>query len=79
VLLRWSDDGGHTWSNYYEQGLGLTGNYLKRAIWRRLGRSRNRIYEISCDDPVALRIVDAYVNDPGQAQERLNDKLRAMA
>lgn len=83
LFLRWSDDGGHTWSNFYEQGLGLTGNFTKRAIWRRLGRSRNRIYEVSFSDPVSLRIVDGYVNDPDgkdyKPQERLSDQMRKMA
>jgi hypothetical protein len=83
LMLRWSDDGGHTWSNGYPAGLGETGDFKKRAIWRRLGKSRNRVYEVSCDDPVSLRIIDAFVNDPGgkelSPKKRLTDQFREMA
>ena len=66
IGLRWSDDGGHTWSNTYQKGAGQIGNYAKRAIWRRLGRSRDRIYEISASDAVPWRIIDAFLEiSPG--------------
>jgi hypothetical protein len=47
----------------------------------RLGRSRQRIYEIQWSDPVPLRIVDAYVKaDPEFApQKRLVKKLAETA
>lgn len=66
VNLRWSDDGGHTWSNMLTEGAGLQGEYRKRVIFRRLGRSRGRIYEVSMSDPVPWRIVDSYLDvQPG--------------
>jgi hypothetical protein len=61
VYLRWSDDSGHTWSSTYARDFGRGGNFKERVIWRRLGRSRQRVYEISSTDPVPLRIVDAYL------------------
>ena len=78
VSMRFSDDGGHTWSNFKTLGLGLTGNFRKRVVWRRLGRSRNRVYEISCSDAYSLRLIDAFINaDPEmKPQPRLNDRLR---
>ena len=81
LQLRWSDDGAHTWSNVYNVGLGLTGDYKKRAIWRRLGKSRNRVYEVVDNDPVWTVFVDAFVDaDPQyKPQERLTDLLRKMA
>ena len=81
LFLRWSDDGGHTWSNFHERGLGLTGNFQKLARWRALGQSRNRVYEVSYDDPVALRLIDSFLNggEDYQPQQRLNDRLRQMA
>lgn len=71
--LRWSDDGGHTWSNYYTQDIGTAGQYKQRVIWRRLGRSRDRVFELSCSDPVPYRINDAYLMaSPGMGpKERL--------
>ena len=66
LMLRWSDDGGHVFSNTHTVGFGQAGNYKTRAIFRRLGRSRDRIYEIAVSDPVPARIVDAYLElSPG--------------
>lgn len=66
LMLRWSDDGGHTWSNTYSVGFGKAGEYRTRAIWRRLGRSRDRIFEVSVSDPVPTRLIDAFLEvSPG--------------
>jgi hypothetical protein len=62
VLLRWSDDGGHTWSNYHAKSLGGIGATGKRVIWRRLGMTmklRDRVYEVSGTDPVKIAIMGA--------------------
>ena len=64
VMLRWSDDGGHTWSNEYWQSIGKIGQYFKRCIWRRLGMTlklRDRVYEVSGTDPVKITILGAEV------------------
>ena len=62
VTLKWSDDGGNTWSEGRELSIGEYEDYAKRVIWRRLGKSRNRIYELSCTDPVKMLIIDAYAD-----------------
>ena len=62
VMLRWSDDGGHTWSNEHWQPMGRIGQYGTRVIWRRLGMTeklRDRVYEISGTDPVKIAIMAA--------------------
>jgi hypothetical protein len=62
VMLRWSDDGGHTWSNEHWKSMGGVGEYGKRVIWRRLGMTeklRDRVYEISGTDPVKIAIMAA--------------------
>lgn len=59
ISLRWSDDGGHTWSNYHQQRMGKIGEYKYRVIWRRLGHSRDRVYEVSGSDPVPVSIIGA--------------------
>jgi hypothetical protein len=61
MSLRWSNDYGHTWSNYYDMDAGQAGEYRKRVIKRRLGRARDRVYEISTADPFPARIIDAYL------------------
>jgi hypothetical protein len=62
VMLRWSDDGGHTWSNEHWSSLGKIGAYGHRVFWRRLGMTlklRDRVYELSGTDPVKIAIVGA--------------------
>jgi hypothetical protein len=62
VMLRWSDDGGHTWSNEHWRTMGGVGEYGTRVFWRRLGMTeklRDRVYEISGTDPVKIAIMAA--------------------
>lgn len=62
VMLRWSDDGGHTWSNEHWSPLGRIGAYGHRTFWRRLGMTlklRDRVYEVSMTDPVKVAIMGA--------------------
>jgi hypothetical protein len=62
VMLRWSDDGGHTWSNEHWRSMGKIGQTGYRTIWRRLGMTqklRDRVYEISGTDPVEIAIMGA--------------------
>ena len=62
VMLRWSDDGGHTWSNEHWTSMGKIGEYGRRTIWRRLGMTtklRDRVYEVSGTDPVKIAVMGA--------------------
>lgn len=62
VSMRFSDDGGHTWSTARTCGMGITGAYGTRVIFRRLGMTmklRDRVYEISGDDDVKIIIMGA--------------------
>jgi hypothetical protein len=62
IMLRWSDDGGHTWSNEHLSKMGKIGQYYRRVFWRRLGMTmqlRDRVYEVSQTDPVKAVIVGA--------------------
>jgi hypothetical protein len=59
AMLRWSNDGGSTWSNEHWTTIGKIGKYTNRAIWRRLGTARDRIFEVSVSDPVKAVIVSA--------------------
>jgi hypothetical protein len=59
AMLRWSSDGGSTWSNEYWTSIGKQGKYLNRAIWRRLGFARDRVFEVSISDPVNAVIISA--------------------
>ena len=62
VMLRWSDDGGHTWSNEHWTSIGRIGRFGHRAFWRRLGMTqkiRDRVYEVSGTDAVKIAILGA--------------------
>lgn len=61
AMLQWSDDGGHTFSREHWVSLGAQGQYLTRALWRRLGRSRQRVYRVRISDPVKRAIIGARV------------------
>lgn len=81
LMMRYSDDRGKTWSNERQVSAGLVGQYRARAIFRRLGRSRYRVYELSFTDPIPLRLVDAYlIASPGYGpQERAVTQMRKSA
>ena len=62
LMLRWSDDGGHTWSNEHWAEMGKLGRYDQRVFFRRLGMTmklRDRVYELSGTDPVETNIMGA--------------------
>lgn len=81
IMLRWSDDGGKTWSNTYTLECGQGGDYGSRAVKRMLGRSRRRVYEISGTDPIPWRICDGYLraSPDYEHQERYTDQMRKIS
>lgn len=59
VVLRVSNDGGFTWGNEREASMGALGNYATLVRWRRLGRSRNRAFQVICSEPVFVALIAA--------------------
>ena len=63
VMMSYSDDGGHTWSDELtasiDVNMGAIGDYKKRMIWRRLGSSRDRIFRFKVTDPVKTIFINA--------------------
>ena len=59
AMLRWSNDGGSTYSNEHWTSIGLIGKYKNRAIWRRLGSARDRVFEVVVSDPINAVIISA--------------------
>ena len=59
AMLRWSNDGGSTWSSEHWTSIGLVGKYKNRAIWRRLGMARDRVFEVVVSDPINAVIISA--------------------
>ena len=59
AMLQWSDDGGYTWSNEHWTTMGKIGERNTRVIWRRLGRSRDRVFKVMVTDPVPVVMIGA--------------------
>lgn len=59
IMLRWSDDGGMTWSSEHWRSIpsGAPGDYRRRLLFRRLGVSRLRVFELSGSDPVPRLVI----------------------
>jgi len=62
ISLSYSDDGGHTFSSEKSVSIGKIGDRYRRAIWRRLGQSRDRVFRVTCSDPVKLTLLGARID-----------------
>jgi hypothetical protein len=60
ISLRYSDNGGQDWSLPKSRSVSV-GDFTKRFRWRRLGKSRNRIYELSTLSSMKTVWIDAYL------------------
>lgn len=67
AMLRYSDDGGFTWSNEIWVSIGKVGETKNRAIWYQLGESRDRVWEVNFTDPVPCDIIGATLWAEGAA------------
>lgn len=65
VRVRWSDDGGRTWTTFKNAFLGRKGAYYYKAIWRGLGliQQPGRLFEFYISDPVNVTIEGASINE----------------
>lgn len=81
LMMRFSDDWGQNWSNERTVSIGGVGAYQNRAIFRRLGMARYRVFEISISDPVKRIFIDAYIDSPnyGGPMERIGVQARKSA
>ena len=57
ISLSYSDDGGRTFGPERSVSIGRQGDYTKRCIWRRCGMSRNRVWRITCGEPIKFNIL----------------------
>lgn len=60
LMLRVSKDGGITYGNEIQTPIGKIGEYRRRAVFRRLGRSRDWVFEFTVTDPVYTVFVSAW-------------------
>ncbi len=64
VNMRFSDDGGRTFTSWMQGFLGMVGQYDYKAVWRNLGlmRQPGRLFEFTVYDPVLAVIEGASFN-----------------
>lgn len=62
VKLRWSNDGGHSWSSFVTCEVGAMGEYTKRVRFNRLGAARHRTYEVSSSSATKFVMIGAFSN-----------------
>lgn len=68
IILKWTDDGGHNYSNEQLASTGDTGQTSQRVMWRRIGSTRrnsglDRVFEIFSADPVQVALIGASLGD----------------
>ena len=66
VMLRTSNDSGHSWSPERWASGGLRGHYAHRVFWTRLGAARDRVFELIVSDPLPWILTDCFA--PGAAE-----------
>lgn len=67
VMIRWSDDAGESFGNEHWVTIGKVGKTKNRAMIRRLGQARDRVYEARFSDPVQRDVVGATLVASGEA------------
>jgi hypothetical protein len=62
VMLRWSKDGGETWSALQPpRSIGKRGAYVTRQRWKNLGQAYQWIFELTISDPVQRALISTYI------------------
>lgn len=61
LMLRWSNNGGKTWSNWFYLNCGFAGEYDTRAVKRMLGKARKRLWDVAWTDPIPWRFSNAFL------------------
>lgn len=60
VMMQISKDGGHEWGTEVWREFGAVGKYTARAVFRRLGRSRDWVFRFRVTDPVKTVFIAAW-------------------
>lgn len=62
IMMRFSNDGGATWSNELWGSIGKLGERNIEVFWNKLGAARSWMFEVKVTDPVEVNILDAYAD-----------------
>ena len=62
IMVRYSDDGGKSFKNERMISMGKQGEYTRRVHLHKLGRARDRVFEVVITDPIPVRLVEGYID-----------------
>jgi len=62
LLLRYSKNGGKSWSTWMARSMGKIGEYGKRTIWRSFPEGRDWVFHIKCSVNAPFNLVGAYAD-----------------
>lgn len=62
AMLRYSRDGGKTWSYEIWRDIGARGEYEDRVIFRNLGMARQFVFELVVAEPIKAVLANAYID-----------------
>ena len=60
IMMRYSHDGGKTWSSELWEELGKIGERNVEVYWSKLGAERDWLFEVAVTDPVEFNIIAGY-------------------
>jgi len=63
MMMRYSNDGGFTWSDERWVSTGKVGRHRTRARWTRCGMASDRVWWVAFSDPVFTQINEAFINN----------------
>ena len=66
IELRYSNDGGETWSAWMPRSTGKIGEFGKPVKWDRLGQGRDRVWQIRSTDDAKVSIIGMAVKSKGE-------------
>lgn len=79
LMMRYSNDGGYSWSNEAVASLGAIGEYAKLVRWTNLGGAREWMFEFRFTDPIPFTILDASINIIGETDGYKTTKVNKAA
>jgi len=62
IVLTYSDDGGHRWSNEIWRSMGGIGETRARVVWRKLGQFRTRQMRLRMTDPTRRMVISYWAD-----------------
>jgi hypothetical protein len=62
VMMRYSVDGGRTWSSDLWRSLGAIGQPEYKPAWTNLGMGYDWVFELSCSDPVSFSLFNLFAD-----------------